>query len=104
MNKIGIIGDFASVSGFMAAGFSVAEANTPPEAASALHRMAKEEFAVIFVTEDLAVQISGDIARYTSKPLPAIIVIPGKNGSTGYGLGEIKKSVEKAVGADILFK
>ncbi len=105
MYKIGMIGDFESVSGFMAAGFSVREAEDAESAASALKEMAESgEFAVLFVVEDLAKQIAPQIALYTSRPLPAVIVIPGKDGGDGYGMREIKKSVEKAVGADILFK
>ncbi|MEG0541022.1 MAG: V-type ATP synthase subunit F, partial [Angelakisella sp.] len=30
--------------------------------------------------------------------------IPGRRGSMGLGLSNVKKSVERAVGADILFK
>ncbi len=33
---------------------------------------------------------------------PAIILIPGNKGSMGIGLADINKSVEKAVGANIL--
>ena len=44
------------------------------------------------------------MARYKNMPLPAITVIPGSGGSTGYGMANIKSAVERAVGADILFK
>jgi V/A-type H+-transporting ATPase subunit F len=37
-------------------------------------------------------------------PLPAITVIPSSKGSRGYGMANIKSAVERAVGADILFK
>ncbi|MCQ4771942.1 V-type ATP synthase subunit F, partial [Intestinimonas massiliensis] len=33
---------------------------------------------------------------------PAIILIPGKSGSLGIGMDNVKKSVERAVGADSL--
>ena len=46
--------------------------------------------------------IPDEIDKYKSKAIPAVILIPGKNGSTGAGLANIKKSVERAVGADIL--
>ncbi len=35
--------------------------------------------------------------------LPAIIQIPGVSGNTGDGVRGVKKSVEQAVGSDILF-
>mgnify|MGYP002798505339 CR=1 FL=1 len=35
--------------------------------------------------------------------LPAIILIPGVSGNTSAGINGVKKSVEQAVGSDILF-
>ena len=40
--------------------------------------------------------------RYKDELTPAIILIPGKEGSLGIGAANIKKAVERAVGADIL--
>lgn len=103
MYKIGIIGDRDSTLCFMALGFSVLEASTPEQARGALHAAAKSgEYAVLFIVEDLARALGEDIARYKDDPLPAITVIPGQNGSTGYGQACIKAAVERAVGADIL--
>ena len=36
-------------------------------------------------------------------PSPAVILIPGISGNTGDGLKAVKKSVEQAVGSDIIF-
>lgn len=102
MYKTAVIGDRASVLGFMSVGFTVAEAETAEEASHALKRMVNSDHAVIFITESTAQLISDEIAKYRSKPLPAIILIPGKEGSLGVGMSEIKSSVERAVGADIL--
>ena len=52
----------------------------------------------------MAMKLKEEIDEYKNDPLPAIIVIPGKGGTTGFGLENIKKSAERAVGADILFK
>lgn len=105
MYKIGIIGDRDSVLGFMALGFAVHEVSNSEEATEKLHALVKSgEYAVIFITEGLAVNIEEDIAKYKDAPLPAITVIPGSSGSTGYGMANIKSAVERAVGADILFK
>ena len=35
--------------------------------------------------------------------LPAVIQIPGVSGNTGAGVSGVKKTVEQAVGSDILF-
>jgi len=102
MYKTAVIGDRASVLGFMSVGFTVAEADTAEKATLALKKLINEDHAVIFVTEDVAQLIGDEIAKYRSKPLPAIILIPGRGGSLGIGMSEIRSSVERAVGADIL--
>lgn len=99
--KIAVIGDLDSVLGFMAVGFTVRDVKTDEEAAEALKRLAPE-CAVIFICEEYAMRLGEQILRYRSSPTPAIIVIPSKNGSSGYGMAQIKSSVERAVGADIL--
>ena len=105
MHKIGIIGDRDSVLGFMALGYAVHEAQSAQDATSKLHSLVRsEKYAVIFITEELAMQIEDDISKYKDAPLPAITVIPGSRGGTGYGMANIKSAVERAVGADILFK
>ena len=43
------------------------------------------------------------IEKYKTQLLPAIILIPGVSGNTGAGVRGVKKSVEQAVGSDILF-
>lgn len=105
MYKICIIGDRESVIGFMAIGFSVHEADDAESARSILKSLASDsENAIIYIVEDYAQAISDEIAKYKDMPLPAIIPIPGKGGSTGYGMANIKSAVERAVGTDILFK
>ncbi len=105
MYKIGIIGDRDSVLGFMALGFAVHEVQNEDGAAEKLHSLVRSnEYATIFIVEDLAVKIQDDISKYKDMPLPAITVIPGSKGSTGYGMANIKSAVERAVGTDILFK
>ena len=64
MYRIGVIGDRDSVLGFQALGLEVCPAENAEEARQALHRMAKEEFAILYLTEQLAVQLQPEIARY----------------------------------------
>ncbi len=105
MYKVGIIGNRDAVQGFMALGFSVHEAATAEDAARELHAMAKSgEFGVIFLTERYAMELEEETARYRDLPIPAIVSIPGQEGSLGYGMNNLRHAVERAVGADILFK
>jgi V/A-type H+-transporting ATPase subunit F len=104
MYKIGVIGEKDSVLGFKALGFDVFPTLSAEEAEETLHRLASESYAVVYVTEQTAEKISGAIARYRSERFPAVIPIPGVQGSLGIGMRSVRQCVEKAVGADILFK
>lgn len=104
MYKIGIIGDRDSILGFMALGFIVYDVKDPEEARIKLRIAVKDGgFAVIFVTEKIAKAIEDEIEKYKDVPLPAIVSVPGRDGSTGYGMENIRQAALRAVGADILF-
>lgn len=105
MYKIAVMGDWDSIYGFAALGlacFRVEQGETE-EAEKTLRRLAEQNYAVIYMTESLAAQLSAEIARYRTRPQPAIILIPGISGNTGEGLSAVKRSVEQAVGSDIIF-
>ena len=105
MYKIGIIGRRDAVQGFMALGFAVREADSTADAARELHAMAKsQEYGVIFITENFATELEEEMAKYRDLPIPAIVSIPGQEGSMGSGMTNLRRAVERAVGADILFK
>lgn len=102
MSDIAVIGDRESTLGFKALGFDVHDTADPEKAADILHRLAQENTAIIYITEQLAQHLSEDIRRYQSRIAPAVILIPGAAGSLGIGLAQIRTLVEKAVGMDIL--
>lgn len=104
MRKVGVIGERDSVLGFKAVGFDVYPVVSREEASKRLTELAENGYAVIYITEQYASMIPEDIERYRFSRFPAIIPIPGSQGSLGIGMESVKKSVEKAVGADILFK
>lgn len=96
------MGDRDSILGFGALGLDVFPSEDPQEARHTLHKLAREEYAIIYMTEQLASQLPGEIARYQDSVTPAIILIPGKGGSLGIGTDALQSAVERAVGADIL--
>ena len=100
--RIAVLGDRDSVLGFKALGLDVYPPETAEEARPILHRLAREDTAILYLTEQLAAGLEAEIARYKDALTPAIILIPGKAGSLGIGMANVKKSVERAVGADIL--
>lgn len=110
-----IIGNKDTILGFKALGLDTFDANSPDEAVKAIIKIkskqvvidentgdTKPAYAIIFITEDLAMNIPKDeYKKLNTGALPAIIPVPGSIGSTGYGIKRIGKMVEQAVGSDI---
>jgi len=103
MYKIGVIGDKDSVLGFKAAGFDVFPVADGREAGHVLREKASADYAVLYITEQAAAGCPEAIAHFKSRRLPAIIPIPGNQGALGIGMDGVRKSVEQAIGADIIF-
>ncbi len=102
MYKIAVMGDRDSVMGFKVLGLDVFPVTDPEEGRATLRRLSKEPYAIIYVTEQLAAGISAEVSRYKDQLTPAIILIPGKEGSLGIGMSKVSESVERAIGANIL--
>lgn len=102
MYKAAVIGNWESVAGFTALGLETFPETEPVKIAKLIDQLAVNNFAVIFITESAAAGVSDTIAKYRSRELPAIILIPGLTGNTGIGMKNLHESVEKAVGTDIL--
>ena len=99
--RIGVVGEKDSVGCFRTLGLDVFEPETPRDIARTINRMAKEKYAVIFVTEQAYGKAQETIEKYKSQPYPAVIPIPSGTGSLGIGLENIRKNVEKAVGTQL---
>ncbi len=104
MLKIAVIGGRDTVMGFKALGLDTFPADNAQEAGKLLRRITREgeEYAIIYIEETFASQLAHEIDKFKSSPSPAIILIPGREGSMGLGLSALKAAVEKAVGSDIL--
>ena len=102
MYKIGVIGDKSSVQGFLAIGLDIFICDDKTSAVETLAKCAKNNYAIIYITEQLAALTTDEIEKYSQSKLPAIIPIPGFKGSLGIGMANVKKSIERAVGSDII--
>lgn len=104
MYKVAVLGDYDSIYGFSTLGLSICPVKTPEEAKDMLRQLADGgKYGIIYVTEALAAQLNEEIESYREQTFPAIIQIPGVSGNTGAGVENVKKTVEQAVGSDILF-
>lgn len=104
MLKIAVIGDRETVMGFKALGLDVFPVSGPDEAKAAFHGVAKagEDYAIIYIEEKLVNSLHAEIDKFKDSPTPAVILIPGRDGSLGLGQSALKAAVERAVGSDIL--
>lgn len=103
MYKIAVLGDYDSIYGFAALGLDICPVNDPEEAKKTFIQLAEAKTGIIYVTESMAAVLKHEIDRYKDTIVPTVIQIPGISGNTGAGIEGVKKSVEQAVGSDILF-
>ena len=104
MLKIAVIGGKDTVIGFKAVGLEACPASNAAEALQALRSVTKEdsEYAIIYIEEKLAQELQHEIDKFKDSPTPAIIMIPGREGSMGLGQTALRAAVERAVGTNIL--
>lgn len=100
-HKIGVIGEESVVKGFLSLGFSVKGVSNSFEAQNAMDELIKDECAIVYITSDFYEKI--DTEKYKGDSLFTVIPIPSPNVNSKVGEERLKKFVEKAVGADILF-
>ena len=104
MLKIAVIGGRETVMGFKALGLETYPAADAAEASAVLRKLTREsdDYAIIYIEETLAQYMSAEIDKFKDRPTPAIILIPGREGSIGLGQSALKAAVERAVGTNLL--
>lgn len=108
--KVAIVGPKQVISGFKALGVTSFSAENSEEALRVLVRLKAnvegqvgEQFATIILIESLAAGIEAeDMERVMRGALPAIVLLPGVEGSQGAGVQKLKRLAERAVGSDVL--
>ena len=78
--------------------FSVSE-KTKPEVQ--LEKLIKEDYAIIFITETVALEVSGVIKKYMNKTLPSIVVIPGLGKKENFAVDLLRQAVVRAMGVSL---
>ncbi|MBR5614804.1 MAG: V-type ATP synthase subunit F [Clostridia bacterium] len=100
---VAVIGDRDSIYGFSSIGLSIFPVSDREDGLEKFRQLCRGDYAVIYITEALAAEIEEEIEKVSESMCPAVILIPGVFGNTGRGKAQVRKSVEKAVGSDILF-
>lgn len=102
--KIAILGNQDTILGFKALGVDTYSLVNIDEARKSLGVIKEKDYGIVFITEDWMEKMEEEISELRNRALPAIVPIPSHLGSSGYGLKNLRKIVERAVGSDILFK
>lgn len=108
--KIAVIGPASVTSIFRATGAHVFNATTGEEALTILKEIKKETvdaidsaYAVVVILENLVADIRvEDYEKVTLGSLPAVVAVPGFEGSSGVGIEKLARLAQKAVGSNIL--
>jgi vacuolar-type H+-ATPase subunit F/Vma7 len=108
--KIAIIGPSDTVSGFRALGvvsFAATDAEAVLEHLRAIKQAndAKqgEQYAVVCIIETLLSDVDqAEFKKLTSAALPAVVTLPGPDGSTGFAINRLRALAEQAVGSAII--
>ncbi|MCA9354281.1 MAG: hypothetical protein KC877_02050 [Candidatus Kaiserbacteria bacterium] len=109
--KIAIVGPEDTVSGFRALGATAFPARTADEALEQLRAIKKQtldpesdtKYAIVCVIEDLIALVDQhEYAKVVDGPLPAVVPLPGPEGSSGFAVERLRSLAEKAVGAAII--
>lgn len=103
MHKMAVIGDQESILVFKAFGADVyaVEEEDSLENRKLLHRLMKQKYALILITESIAQELQEVLDVYRTKVSPAIMLIPSGSGSLGLAQKIMKQNVERAVGMDL---
>ena len=106
MYKIAVIGGTDTVMGFKALGLEAHPVSGAEEARGVIRHLVsddcEDDYAIIYLEENLSEELADEIERYRDCVTPAIILIPGRDGSSGKSMTALHEAVKRAIGADIL--
>ncbi len=98
--KAGIIGEKKSVLAFQPLGVETFGVATKDDLTSVIETIKNNEFAVIFITEDVMEKYESITEPLFKNVLPAVLVIPGIKGGAKKGKESLKKIMERALGSE----
>jgi V/A-type H+-transporting ATPase subunit F len=104
MSNIALIGEKELIIGFNLVGMKLFPVVNSEEAIKALKDCNKNNFAIVFITDNIAQKIIDKIEEYQKISSISICILPNRIKDTNLNINILRKNVEKAVGTDILFR
>lgn len=107
--RIAVIGPQDTVAGLAALGVEAFDATTGEEVLSKLRvitqaaERGETPYAIVCIIESLAAAADPDeFNRLTREPLPAVVMLPGPEGSSGASIARLRRLAEQAIGSAII--
>lgn len=102
-DKIAVIGDRDTVTGFRLVGVSeCAVPKTPEDTRNLLFQYFRDPaMGLILITEPLAAEVEDTIVELSQSPVPVILLVPDRDGATGAYETVLKELIRRAVGIEI---
>jgi V/A-type H+-transporting ATPase subunit F len=105
MYKMAIIGNKEIVSLFNLFGVDTFYVDNDEDAKSKLSELkGADNYAAIFITENYAIKMLDVIEEFSEQVLPAVIILPTNNESTGINDERLRNIAIRAVGTDVIGK
>jgi len=104
MPKVAVLGQRDAVLGFKASGAVAFLADSPEEAKKHLGKILEDDYAILLVTEEVAQVLEKELSPLYERPKPVVTILPDARRPKGMAKELLRKRVERAVGANILFK
>ena len=105
MSKAIAIGEKHLILGFKGVGFEVVPVEESSKLMSELIALSRDpEIGIVLITESMAEKNPQAILEFRHRSSAILTIIPTHEGSRHTSFQEIRKSVEKAIGVDILGK
>ncbi|MDR0930617.1 MAG: hypothetical protein LBM38_02575 [Clostridiales bacterium] len=106
ISKVAIIGMQENILPYNAVGITTLSVTDFATAKHAFSTLLRDNYAIIFIENDVALMIQDEIHKHDGLSLPAIVILPSVNSTqpnnADLGMDNITKMVEKAVGSNIL--
>lgn len=103
MSRVAVLGEREAVLGFRPSGAVVFLADTTERARTALEEILREDYAILLITEKAASALSAELGPLYERPKPVVTLLPDPRRRRGMGMEILRRRVERAVGANILF-
>ena len=99
--KIAAFGEKDVMLIFKAIGIEIFPVNKNLKLEEQLEKLVKEGYAIIFITENVALEVNAVIKKYMNRTLPSIVVIPGLGKKENFAMELLRQAVVRAMGVDL---